>query len=76
MENIYKWKEHSNQNRFKAEFNSIIALYSHDNEMRTSKVEEFIISEAQQAGVIKTIKDKLQKNPNRWTKHLAPWFEE
>ena len=35
-----------------------------------------MIREAQQAGVIKTIRDKFQKNPNRWTKHLAPWFEE
>jgi hypothetical protein len=22
------------------------------------------------------IKTKVQKNPNKWEKHMAPWFEE
>ena len=42
--------------------------------MRTTKIEEFLIKEAQKAGVIKTFVNKIQKNPNRWAKHLAPWF--
>ena len=26
------------------------------------------------AGVVKAIQIKQYKNPNRWAKHLAPWF--
>ena len=76
MDSIRKWKEYSNQNSFITEFDTIINQYSHDNEIRTSKVEEFLISAAKKAGVIKTIQNKIQKNPNRWAKHLAPWFED
>ena len=47
-----------------------------DNNLRTSKVEEFLIAEAQKAGVLKTHPLKIQKNPNRWAKHLAPWFDD
>ena len=39
-------------------------------------MEEFFIDHALQAGVIKAKKRKLQSNPNRWAKHLAPWFNE
>jgi hypothetical protein len=39
-------------------------------------VEEFLIAEAKDAGVLKSINTKIQKNPNRWAKHMAPWFEE
>jgi hypothetical protein len=44
--------------------------------LRTRKIEEYIIAEAKKAGVIKAVPVKIQKNPNRWAKHLAPWFEE
>jgi hypothetical protein len=38
------------------------------------KVEEFLIAEAIQAGVVKVKRKKIQRNPNRWAKHLAPWY--
>jgi hypothetical protein len=50
-------------------------MYAHDNELRTAKIEDFLIREAQEAGVVKTSVSKIQKNPNRWAKHLAPWFD-
>jgi DNA transposition AAA+ family ATPase len=37
-------------------------------------VEKFLISEAMEAGVIQAIQTKYHKNPNRWAKHMAPWF--
>jgi hypothetical protein len=40
------------------------------------KIEEFLIAEAKIAGVIRSQKQTLNHNPNRWAKHLAPWFEE
>jgi hypothetical protein len=50
-------------------------MYVHDNELRTTKIEEFLIREALEAGVVKTFVSKIQKNPNRWAKQLAPWFD-
>jgi hypothetical protein len=44
--------------------------------LRTAKIEEYLIAEAVKAGVVRTIQIKLQKNPNRWAKHLAPWYGE
>jgi hypothetical protein len=40
------------------------------------KIEKFLIAEAKLAGVIRSQKQTLNHNPNRWAKHLAPWFEE
>ncbi len=39
-------------------------------------MEEFLIAEAVSAGVMtKTILTE-SKNPNKWEKHLAPWYNE
>jgi hypothetical protein len=36
----------------------------------------FIIQEALTAGVVKEIKWSHPRNPNKWGKTLAPWFDE
>ena len=76
MESIRKWKVHSNQECFRTEFDDINHKYRKDNDSRTLAVKAFLVKEAEKAGVIKVYKDKLQRNPNRWAKHMAPWFEE
>ena len=76
MDSITKWKDHSNKSNFTQGFDAITREYSNDNERRTIKIEEYLIQEAIEAGVIKAIPIKMQKNPNRWAKHLAPWFGE
>jgi hypothetical protein len=53
MESIRKWQAHSNQTSFLEQFNTITSEYKHDNELRTTKLEEFLVAEAQIAGVIK-----------------------
>jgi hypothetical protein len=75
MTSAVKWKAHTSTTRFATEFENIIDQYAEDNELLTQKTEEFLISEGQIAGVIQSRKDKIQKNPNRWSKHLAPWFD-
>jgi hypothetical protein len=37
-------------------------------------VEAFLVKEAVLAGVVKEIKIKKARNPNKWEKKLAPWF--
>ena len=47
-----------------------------DNGARAAAVETFILYEAVTAGVVKAIKITAPKNPNKWGKTLAPWFNE
>ena len=44
------------------------------NDERATAVEEFLLQEAVSAGVVKEIKITVPKNPNKWGKTLAPWY--
>lgn len=46
------------------------------NEQRAGAIEQFLIAEAESAGVVKQIELKPHRNPNKWTKQLAPWFND
>jgi hypothetical protein len=46
------------------------------NEDRASAVETFLLKEAIQAGVVKEIKITVPRNPNKWGKTLAPWYND
>jgi hypothetical protein len=39
-------------------------------------VESFLLQEAEKAGVVRVTKKSRTKNPNRWEKHMAPWYDE
>jgi hypothetical protein len=54
MESIAKWKAHSNRASFTLNFDAITAKYRTDNNLRTSKIDDFLIAEALKAGVLKT----------------------
>ncbi len=70
------WKAQTSTDTFATAFDAITNNYKHDNDLRTSKVEEFLITEAKAAGVIKSNTERIYNNPNKWSKHLAPWFDE
>ena len=76
MNSARLWKEHTSTDQFADNFNEITQTYKDDNELRTQKVEEFLVDEAIKAGVVKVKETRQYKNPNRWAKHLAPWFNE
>ena len=59
MDSIHKWKIHSNSSSFAKSFDAITDRYKEDNELRTIKIEEFLIQEAQKAGVIRTFASKI-----------------
>jgi hypothetical protein len=48
--------------------------YKDSNNERSEKVEKFLISEATAAGVLNETTKRMSINPNKWEKHLAPWF--
>jgi hypothetical protein len=35
-----------------------------------------MIEEAIKAGVLRATKKRIARNPNKWAKHMAPWFNE
>jgi hypothetical protein len=76
MHSARLWKEHTSTDQFADKFNEITQAYKDDNELRTQKVEEFLVDEAINAGVVKAKETRQYKKPNRWAKHLAPWFNE
>jgi hypothetical protein len=54
--------------------NTIIEDTTLTNEARSTQVEEYMINEATTLGVVKKIEIKAAKNPNKWGKHLTPWY--
>jgi hypothetical protein len=76
MASVRKWKEHTSTDSFAVKFDEITNAYKDDNEQKTQQLEEFLIEEAIKAGVVKAKTMRQSKNPNRWAKHLAPWFNE
>lgn len=47
-----KWAAHSSTQDFTSAFNAIYTEYAADNNVRTTKIEEFLLKEAETAGVI------------------------
>lgn len=50
--------------------------YKENNEERAAAIETFLVEEAHREGVIRVLKHRAYKNPNRLEKILAPWFNE
>jgi hypothetical protein len=69
------WKNHTSSPAFKAAFEKVAAQFSNDNELRSKKIEEFLLNEATVAGVVNVSQKRTAKNPNKWAKHFAPWFD-
>ena len=59
---------------FEAKFEAILQTYAEDNDLRSAQVEAFLLAEATSAGVLTATVKRTSLNPNRWEKHLAPWF--
>ena len=76
MTSAAKWKAHTSTSEFAKKFNDVTSKYATNNKERTSRMEDFLIEEAKRAEVITSKYDRIQKNPNRWYKHMAPWYDE
>jgi hypothetical protein len=51
-------------------------MFANDNDARAAQIETFLLAEAQRAGVVTATSQRTHKNPNKWAKQLAPWFNE
>jgi hypothetical protein len=59
MRNVEKWRAHTNERSFATEFNRITTKYREENELRTEKIETFLIEQAIKAGVVIARKQKI-----------------
>jgi hypothetical protein len=71
-----KWTSHTSSPEFAAAFKATAAKFADDNDARAAEIEAFLLEEASKAGVVKVIPKRPNRNPNKWAKHLAPWFNE
>ena len=74
MTSAITWKAHTSTTRFATAFDEVTKKYEDDNDLRTEKIEEFLITEAVKIEVMSKTVITESKNPNKWDKHLAPWF--
>jgi hypothetical protein len=68
MRSANVWKAHTSTDQFATRFKEITDEFRDDNELKTTRVEDFLLEEAITAGVVKAIETRTAKNPNRWAK--------
>ncbi len=67
---------HTATPQFLAGFEDIATRFAEDNDKRAEKIEAFLIDEAVKAEVMTKKCITASKNPNKWEKHMAPWYNE
>jgi hypothetical protein len=67
-ESANAWQAYTNAPEFIAGLQSIINDTTTNNETRAAAVEQYILTQAVQAGVVKEITITQPKNPNKWGK--------
>jgi hypothetical protein len=69
------WADYTLTEAFTAAFIAIIEIPGISNDERDTKVESFLLEEATKAGVLNVTAPRSPfTNPNKWDKHMAPWF--
>ena len=72
---IKRWKEHTSTEEFQQGMEAIVEDTRTTNEEKTDLMEKYFLEAGERAGVIRECSMKPPLNPNRWGKHLAPWFD-
>jgi hypothetical protein len=69
------WAEFSSTDEFAAGFMAIVVNETYSNDVRATRIEEYLLEQATKAGVLDVSSTRRNfMNPNKWDKHLAPWF--
>ena len=63
-----KWKEHTSTAQFTDAFQQIMTKYDDDNDMRAQQIEDFLINEAVEIGILSSHNINTSRNPNKWEK--------
>lgn len=70
------WNTHTDTTEFAARFEALIEREHHDINRLNACVEQFLLQEAINAGVVQQVQWEAPRNPNKVGKQLAPWFTE
>jgi hypothetical protein len=69
------WRDHSSTDEFAVAFKAIINDATLSNDQRADRIEKYLLTQATIAGVVDELSTRrAATNPNKWDKHLAPWF--
>ena len=85
-----KWATYTSEPDFLREFSHLVHLHEttapspsadpdgalRANTLRAQQVERFLLDHALKAGVVTKTELSVAKNPNKWDKTLAPWFDD
>jgi hypothetical protein len=76
MHSAHKWQEFTGKPEFMEKFTAAVRDKQKSNEDRAAAVEKLVLEQAIEAGVVKKIQITQPRNPNKWGKTLAPWFND
>lgn len=69
------WRAYSSTEEFAAAFRVIVDDDTLTNDTRATRIEDFLLDQASTAGVVDVLPTRRAvTNPNKWDKHLGPWF--
>lgn len=72
---IQRWRDYTATEAFREGMARIVQDRGMSNEDKSAAMETYLIESGEEAGVVSVRRVKPPLNPNRWGKHLAPWFD-
>lgn len=76
MEGAGRWHAHTSGEAFQQGLEAIVEDGALGNAARSDAVEQYLLDQAVEVGVVKKLTPKTPRNPNKWGKTLTPWFNE
>jgi hypothetical protein len=73
---LHPGKNSPNRPEFTNDLQALVNDNTCSNDDRAAAVEKYILNKAVEMGVVKEIKFTPPRNPNKWGKTLAPWFND
>ena len=70
------WQEFTQRPEFTNDLQALVNDNTCSNDDRAAAVEKYILNKAVETGVVKEFKFTQPRNPNKWGKTLAPWFND
>ena len=71
-----RWSEYTDTSEFYNAFLTVAQDTSVSNAARSDAVEAFLLGKAVDLGVVREVIVTKARNPNKWGKNLAPWFDD
>ncbi len=73
---IARWRNYTDSETFRDGMMQIVQDNALSNEEKSTAMEKYLLEAGEAAGVIRKCQIRAPLNPNKWGKHLAPWFND